>query len=48
MAAVSSDPADKPRIVTNSLAEPDDVESLVAGMELAREIAATGPLAEIG
>ena len=35
----------KPRILTNSLAEPDDVDSLVAGMELAREIAAQEPLA---
>ena len=36
----SADPAAKPRILTNSLAAPDDVDSLVAGMELAREIAA--------
>ena len=32
----SADPTDKPRIVTNSLSEPDDVASLVAGMQLAR------------
>ena len=31
--------------ITNSLSEPDDVRSLVAGMELAREIATQGPLA---
>jgi choline dehydrogenase-like flavoprotein len=43
----SSDPAAKPRILTNSLSEPDDVDSLVAGMELAREIAATGPMSEV-
>jgi choline dehydrogenase-like flavoprotein len=43
----SSDPADKPRIITNSLSEPDDVASLVAGMKLAREIAAQHPLAEL-
>jgi choline dehydrogenase-like flavoprotein len=43
----SADPLDKPRILTNSLAEPEDVESLVAGMELAREIAAEPPLAEL-
>jgi choline dehydrogenase len=43
----SADPADKPRILTNSLSEPDDLASLVAGMELAREIAAQAPLAEI-
>jgi choline dehydrogenase-like flavoprotein len=43
----SSDPADKPRILTNSLSEPEDVASLVAGVRLAREIAAQAPLAEI-
>ena len=41
----SSDPAAKPRILTNSLAEPEDVASLVAGVKLAREIAAAEPLA---
>ncbi len=41
----SADPADKPRILTNSLSEPEDVASLVAGMKLAREIAATDPIA---
>ncbi len=43
----SADPTDKPRILTNSLSEPEDVESMVAGMALAREIAAQGPLREI-
>jgi choline dehydrogenase len=43
----SSDPTDKPRILTNTLSEPDDLASLVAGMELAREIARQAPLAEI-
>ncbi|MQA72866.1 MAG: FAD-dependent oxidoreductase [Solirubrobacterales bacterium] len=43
----SADPRAKPRILTNSLAAPEDVASLVAGMELAREIAAQGPLSEI-
>ena len=43
----SADPADKPRILTNSLSEPDDVQSLVAAMALAREIAAQGPLRDI-
>jgi choline dehydrogenase len=43
----SADPTAKARIVTNSLSEPEDVESLIAGMRLAREIAAQGPLAEI-
>ncbi len=41
----SADPADKPRILTNSLTEPEDVASMVAGMQLAREIASTEPLA---
>ena len=41
----SADPVDKPRILTNSLAEPEDVPSLVAGVKLAREIAAAEPLA---
>lgn len=43
----SADPADKPRILTNSPSEPEDVASLVAGMELAREIAAQPPLREV-
>jgi choline dehydrogenase-like flavoprotein len=43
----SADPADKPRILTNTLSVGDDVDSLVAGMEMAREIADQGPLAEI-
>jgi choline dehydrogenase-like flavoprotein len=43
----SDDPTDKPRILTNSLSEPEDVESLLGGMELAREIAAQGPMKEI-
>ncbi len=41
----SADPAEKPRIVTNSLTEPEDVAALVAGVKLAREIAAEEPLA---
>jgi choline dehydrogenase len=43
----SADPTAKPRILTNTLSEPDDVRSLLAGMELAREIAAQPALAEI-
>jgi choline dehydrogenase len=42
----SSDPTAKPRILTNSLSEPDDVASLVAGIRLAREIAAQEPMKE--
>jgi choline dehydrogenase len=43
----SAEPTAKPRILTNTLSEPDDVESLLAGMKLAREIAAQGPLREV-
>jgi choline dehydrogenase-like flavoprotein len=43
----SADPSVKPRIVTNTLAERDDVEALVAGMRLAREIVATEPLRSV-
>ena len=43
----SADPADKPRILTNTLSEPEDVDSLVAGVELSREIAAQPPFREI-
>jgi choline dehydrogenase-like flavoprotein len=42
----SSDPSAKPRILTNSLSEPEDVQALVTGMRRAREMAAAGPLAE--
>jgi choline dehydrogenase-like flavoprotein len=41
----TTDPAAKPRILTNALAEPEDVAALVTGVELAREIAAAEPLA---
>ncbi|MGZ4271082.1 MAG: GMC family oxidoreductase [Solirubrobacteraceae bacterium] len=41
----SADPTAKPLIRTNSLAEPEDVAALVAGVKLAREIAATEPMA---
>jgi choline dehydrogenase len=41
----SADPLAKPRILTNALAEPEDVAALVTGIELARELAATEPLA---
>ncbi len=42
----SADPTAKPRILTNSLDEPEDVAALVAGVKIAREIAALGPLGE--
>jgi choline dehydrogenase-like flavoprotein len=43
----SADAGAKPRIITNTLSEPDDVESMIAGMHLAREIAGQDPLREI-
>jgi choline dehydrogenase-like flavoprotein len=43
----SADPAEKPRILTNTLAEPEDVEALIAGTRLTEEIAAAGPLASV-
>ncbi len=43
----SAEPTEKPRIITNTLSEPEDLESLIAGMRLAREIAAQRPLAEL-
>ena len=43
----SPDPAAKPRIITNALCAAEDVEAMIAGMRLAREIAAQQPLAEI-
>jgi choline dehydrogenase-like flavoprotein len=42
----SADPADKPRIITNTLAPDDDLASLLAGVRLAREIANQSPLKE--
>jgi choline dehydrogenase len=43
----SADPAAKPRILTNSLDEPEDVQALVAGVRLTREIAACEPLSSV-
>jgi choline dehydrogenase-like flavoprotein len=43
----SADPSDKPRILTNTLSEPEDLASLVAGVKLAREIARQPDAAEI-
>jgi choline dehydrogenase len=43
----SAEPTDKPRILTNSLSEPEDVESMLAGMALARRIAEQQPLREV-
>ena len=38
---------DKPRILTNSLADPADVAAMVAGMRIAREILHTEPLRSV-
>jgi choline dehydrogenase-like flavoprotein len=43
----SADPDDKPELVGNHLAEPEDVASLVAGFRKLREIVGTEPLAEV-
>ena len=43
----SADPADKPRILTNSLAEPEDVAAMLEGMRIARELATTEPLRSV-
>ena len=43
----SSDPQDKPVLVGNHLAEPDDVATLVEGIKLTHRIAATEPLASV-
>ena len=41
----SADPTDKPRLITNSLSEPEDVASLLAGMRLSRAHRRAGPAA---
>ena len=41
----AADPLAKPKILTNSLSEPEDVAALVTGVELARELAMAEPLA---
>jgi choline dehydrogenase len=43
----SNDPGTKPRILTNTLADPEDVARLVTGMRIAREIVATTPLKDV-
>ncbi len=43
----SADPREKPRIITNTLSEPEDLESLLAGIALARDIASRSPLREV-
>ncbi|WP_210495858.1 GMC family oxidoreductase N-terminal domain-containing protein [Patulibacter sp. SYSU D01012] len=41
----SASAGDAPSILTNSLTEREDVDAMVAGMKMARRVAATGPLA---
>jgi choline dehydrogenase len=43
----SADAGDKPRILTNALAEPEDVAAMVAGMRIAREIVGSEPLRSV-
>ena len=43
----SSDPDEKPELVGNHLAEPEDTAALVAGFRRVREIVATEPLAAV-
>ena len=43
----SADPAAKPKVLTNSLAEPEDLAALLAGVKLAREIVAAEPLGSV-
>jgi choline dehydrogenase-like flavoprotein len=43
----SSNPGDKPRILTNTLAEAEDVAAMVAGMRRAREILAAEPMGSV-
>ena len=43
----SADPWQKPRILTNSLSDPEDVSALLAGMRIAREIVAAEPLRSV-
>jgi choline dehydrogenase-like flavoprotein len=43
----SADPAAKPQLVGNHLADPEDVSALIAGVRKTREIAATEPLASL-
>ncbi len=43
----SADPAAAPKILTNTLSEPEDLQALIAGVRIAREIAAQSPLREV-
>mgnify|MGYP005838581591 CR=1 FL=1 len=45
--AVSADPRDPPAIAPGYLADPRDLAALLAGMRLARRVAATRPLADL-
>lgn len=43
----SADPRAKPRILTNSLSEPEDLAALIEGVRISREIMRQGPLSEV-
>jgi choline dehydrogenase len=43
----SADPGEKPRILTNALADPEDVAAMVTGMRIAREIVDAPPLRDV-
>ncbi|MCW2958897.1 MAG: choline dehydrogenase [Solirubrobacterales bacterium] len=43
----AGDPRAKPKIVTNSLTDPDDMAAMVAGVKIARQIAAQEPLRSV-
>jgi choline dehydrogenase-like flavoprotein len=43
----SSDPEEKPRLVGNHLADPEDVAAMTAGFRISRQIARTEPLARL-
>jgi choline dehydrogenase-like flavoprotein len=43
----SSDPGEKPELVGNHLAEPEDVAALIAGFRTLREISDAAPLADV-
>ncbi|MEI2702878.1 MAG: GMC family oxidoreductase N-terminal domain-containing protein [Baekduia sp.] len=43
----SADPSAAPKIVTGTFTEPEDMAAMVTGVELARELAASGPLEQV-
>ncbi|MBJ7520601.1 MAG: GMC family oxidoreductase N-terminal domain-containing protein [Solirubrobacteraceae bacterium] len=43
----SADPRAKPRILTNTMSEPEDLAALIEGVKISREIMRQGPLSEV-